>query len=90
MTEFNSPPPEAPDTTGLRVAVLMATYNGADCIEEQLESICRQSRRPDLILVSDDGSIDFTPTIIERFSDRNPACEIRLLPGPRKGSARNN
>ena len=52
----------------LKVSVAMATYNGAKFIEEQLLSICRQTRKPDEIVVSDDGSKDQTLEIVDRVS----------------------
>ena len=35
--------------TTLKISVAMATYNGEKFIEEQLLSICRQTRKPDEI-----------------------------------------
>jgi glycosyltransferase involved in cell wall biosynthesis len=50
----------------------MATYNGARFIEDQLESIARQTRPPDELVVSDDGSTDATEDIIRRFAKDAP------------------
>ena len=44
----------------MRISVAMCTYNGANYIEEQLNSICSQSRMPDEIVICDDGSTDTT------------------------------
>ena len=50
----------------------MATYNGEQFIAEQLESIARQSRLPDELVVSDDGSSDSTVEIVRQFASRAP------------------
>jgi glycosyltransferase involved in cell wall biosynthesis len=50
--------------------VALCTYNGARFLEAQLESILRQSRPIDELVVCDDGSTDETLTIVERFAIR--------------------
>jgi len=50
-----------------KVAVVLATCNGEDYLQMQLESILQQTRLPDLILVADDASKDNTPKIIQEF-----------------------
>lgn len=83
--------PESAGATRARpsVAILLATYNGASCIQEQLESYLSQTRAPDLILVSDDGSTDDTLAIIEAFRDSHPEIRCHIGKGPRRGSAKN-
>jgi glycosyltransferase involved in cell wall biosynthesis len=66
----------------------MAAYNGAAWIGEQLESIAAQTRPPDELLVSDDGSSDGTREIVERFAARS-GLEVRLIDGPGEGLAEN-
>ena len=46
----------------------MCTYNGARYVGEQLESIGRQTRPPDELVVCDDRSSDETVRIIEQFT----------------------
>ena len=46
----------------------MCTYNGGKYIQEQLDSIANQSRRPDELIICDDGSTDKTLSIVEKFS----------------------
>lgn len=43
---------------GKKISVAIATYNGEKFIEEQLNSILRNSVKPDEIIISDDGSKD--------------------------------
>jgi glycosyltransferase involved in cell wall biosynthesis len=47
----------------------MTTYNGENHVEEQLESILAQTRRPDELIVSDDASEDSTVDRLRRFAD---------------------
>ncbi len=55
-----------------RIKVLLAAYNGADYIAEQLDSILSQTV-PDIeILASDDGSTDGTREILQKYKERYP------------------
>ena len=72
-----------------RLAVLMATWQGETWIEAQLESFAAQTRRPDLVLSSDDGSRDATVAIQEAFARRHPELPIHLLTGSAGGAAGN-
>lgn len=40
------------------ITVLLAAYNGAPYIEEQIRSILDQTLPPDQLLISDDGSTE--------------------------------
>ena len=51
----------------LTAAVVMATYNGSQFIEEQLESIRRQSRPAERVIIRDDGSTDGTQSIVRAY-----------------------
>lgn len=53
------------------LSVAMATYNGERFLQEQLESLARQRRLPDELVVSDDGSSDGTLAILEAFAARS-------------------
>lgn len=57
------------DNRGNDVSVVMASFNGARFIEEQLRSILAQTLPPREILVGDDGSSDGTVRIIKRVAD---------------------
>ena len=48
------------------VSVALCTYNGADFVSEQLESILAQTLLPTQIVVSDDGSTDTTLDEVRR------------------------
>lgn len=53
-----------------RVTVLMATYNRAQYIEEALDSLLKQTRVPDQVIVVDDGSTDETRMRLQRYGAR--------------------
>jgi len=50
----------------------MCTYNGAEFLPAQWESILAQSRKPDEIVVCDDGSSDQTRSLLEKFASESP------------------
>ncbi|WP_062810824.1 glycosyltransferase family 2 protein [Alcanivorax sp. NBRC 102028] len=52
----------------MKVSIAMATYNGAEYIEEQLYSFINQTRQPDEVVITDDCSIDRTSKIVSEFS----------------------
>jgi hypothetical protein len=45
----------------------MCTYNGAEFLPAQLESIAAQSRQPDEIVICDDASTDETRVLLQQF-----------------------
>jgi eps4J len=49
----------------------MGTYNGETYIEQQLNTILRQTKAPEEVILCDDGSTDNTVSIIERFIRKN-------------------
>ena len=67
------------------VDVLLATYNGAKYLEAQLDSILAQTHQAFRILVSDDGSSDATPQILQRYQERLGE-RLVLVPNPSAGS----
>ncbi len=52
----------------MKVSVVMPTYNGERFLREQLDSIVRQSRCIDELLVGDDASDDGTVAVVEAFA----------------------
>ena len=59
----------------------MATLNGEEWLEAQLQSIASQTRLPERLVISDDGSTDRTLEITQRFAREAP-FEVELLEGP--------
>jgi glycosyltransferase involved in cell wall biosynthesis len=62
----------------LRISVALCTYNGADFIIEQLESLNKQTRLPDEIIISDDNSSDHTTALVESYKKQSKV-PIRLF-----------
>ncbi len=67
----------------------MATFNGARFIGAQLDSIQRQSRLPDELVVTDDGSSDDTVALVQRFASQ-AAFPVRIHRNPARLTYRNN
>ena len=64
------------------ISVCIATYNGADVILTQINSILPQININDEIVISDDGSSDGTVEVLEKLQDPR----IRIVKGPCLGS----
>ena len=65
------------------ISVAMASYNGAEYIRPQLDSILENLGEQDEVVISDDGSSDGTVSIIRSYMERDP--RIRFLEGPKEG-----
>lgn len=72
-----------------KVTILLATYNGAQFIDEQLMSIANQTWPNIDIMVSDDGSSDTTTDKIEQWSRKWTKGSFQTLCGPQKGYSEN-
>jgi len=57
---------------GMKISIAMATYNGAKYLQEQLDSFVNQTRKPDELVVCDDGSTDETLDVLEKFKKESP------------------
>jgi glycosyltransferase involved in cell wall biosynthesis len=71
------------------ISVALCTYNGARFLEEQLESILRQTRLPDELILSDDGSMDRTLAIAQEFASR-ASFPVKILDGPERVGSTGN
>jgi glycosyltransferase involved in cell wall biosynthesis len=56
----------------MRVSVALCTYNGARYLQDQLDSLARQTRLPDELVVCDDGSSDQTIPLLREFAAHAP------------------
>jgi glycosyltransferase involved in cell wall biosynthesis len=52
------------------ISVVVATYNGAYYLQEQIESILQQTLQPYEIIVCDDGSTDGTKEILKSYATK--------------------
>jgi glycosyltransferase involved in cell wall biosynthesis len=77
------------DEASPKVAILMATRNGAAHLDEQLASLLAQTHRLMDVFASDDGSTDATRGILEEWASRWTKGRFVLIHGPQKGFAEN-
>ena len=72
------------------VEILLATYNGARFLREQIDSILAQDYGNIRVLARDDGSSDGTVEILHQYAKRFPG-RFRVMPSSAPtGSAKNN
>lgn len=72
-----------------KVAVLMATYNGAAHLAAQLQSLAAQDWPHWQLHASDDGSQDATGALLHEFQARMAPGQVRLRRGPARGFVAN-
>lgn len=63
----------------MKTSVVMCTYNGASHIYFQLKTINNQTRKPDEVIIQDDGSTDNTVNIIRKFIYDNSLQDLWKL-----------
>lgn len=71
------------------VVVLLATFNGAEFLGAQLDSISSQTHPDWRVVAADDGSTDASVQILETFRRDHPG-RLEILDGPAVGSAKDN
>jgi len=72
-----------------QIAILLTTYNGARFLDEQIQSIIKQSYTHWVIHASDDGSTDATLAILLCHQKVLGAERLSLYHGPQQGFAQN-
>lgn len=72
-----------------RVLVLLGTLNGEDFLDEQLSSLVDQSIEHIDVHASDDGSIDSTQAILQKWASFWPKGNFTVCAGPANGFAEN-
>ena len=75
---------------GNTVCILLASYNGAGHISEQIASIQKQSFKNWILIASDDGSTDSTLADIREIAARDERISIADFSGTRSGGAKQN
>lgn len=71
----------------LRISAILPAYNAGRFIRDALESVLAQTRRPDEIVVVDDGSTDDTAQVVARYMSYGVRYIHQSNRGP--GAARN-
>lgn len=54
----------------MNISILLATYNGAEYVIEQLKSFMHQTRQPDEVVIIDDCSTDNTVSIVNEYIEK--------------------
>ena len=73
----------------MKISVAMCTYNGAEFLPQQLQSIVEQFRPPDEIVICDDGSTDKTQALLKQFAAESPIPVSLRFNDQNLGSSRN-
>lgn len=60
-----------------RIAVIIPVYNHAHYVGEAIESVLNQTRKPDRIIVIDDGSKDDSLEVVKRYAAQGVECSGR-------------
>ena len=63
----------------MKISVALATYNGMDYIEKQLDSIRLQYIMPDEVVISDDASTDGTAEFVKEYIEKHSLFGWRLF-----------
>jgi cellulose synthase/poly-beta-1,6-N-acetylglucosamine synthase-like glycosyltransferase len=79
-----SSPPRAPEP---RIAVIVAAYNEAAALPATLDALFAGRRRPDQVIVADDGSTDGTGEALARHYGDSPPPGFLWLRLPHRGKA---
>lgn len=72
-----------------KVAILLGTFNGQEFLEELLDSLAWQSYANWEVWASDDGSVDDTLSILERYQHIWPKGRLKICSGPKRGFVAN-
>lgn len=62
----------------MQISIVLCTYNGADFLKEQLDSLTRQSVAFSELIIIDDGSTDRTVEILRDFEKVNEHIKLHL------------
>lgn len=57
----------------LGISLIISTYNRPDALARVLESVCAQNRKPNQVIIADDGSTAETAGVINAFKSRIPS-----------------
>jgi glycosyltransferase involved in cell wall biosynthesis len=68
--------------TGTTISCVVPVFNGERYLAEALDSVLRQSRPPDEIVIVDDGSTDGSAEVVRRYGDR-----VRYVRQTNRGAA---
>ena len=70
-----------------KITILLAAYNGAQYIDQMIQSIQAQTATNWRLILSDDNSEDGTPEILERYAQEDSGRIVHYRSGQRFGCA---
>lgn len=73
-----------------RITVLLATYNGSKYVRQMVDSVLAQDFGDFHLVLSDDGSRDDTPQILDEYAAMHPGKVTHYRSGTRFGNAQNH
>lgn len=73
----------------IKITILLATYNGADFLNEQLSSFANQTWENIDLIASDDGSSDSSLEILDTWKKSWSKGSFQIMKGPRAGHSEN-
>ena len=68
----------------MKISLVISVYNQPDALAKTLRGLARQTRQPDEVLISDDGSGDATRELVKQFA-AGSAAPVRHLWQPHDG-----
>ena len=74
----------------MKISVLVSVFNAEKYISEQLDSLRHQIRRPDEVLLFDDGSSDKTPQIVTDYITKYSLANWKYTRNPENKGWRRN
>src|SRR3954451_9858326 len=72
--------PSEPASDGHAVLIISPVRNEAEYLELTARGVERQTRRPDLWIIVDDGSTDETPALLRELEARLPFVRVVSTP----------
>lgn len=89
MLGFKNMTPTAGGFSSVQVAILLCTYNGAEFLSAQLDSIERQTHTNWVVHASDDSSNNETLEVLQKYQKRFGQDRLVIYAGPQQGFAKN-
>ena len=74
----------------MKISVVVSVFNGEKYISEQLDSLRQQTRRPDEVLLFDDGSSDKAPQIVADYITKYSLANWKYTRNPENKGWRRN
>lgn len=72
------------------IYIILATFNGADFLAEQIDSLIAQTETGWTLLIRDDGSLDETVRVIQEYSQKDHRIRVQTKDGVDSSSALGN